>query len=160
MKKVKFTLGIFLMIIYYSSIMLVSCGPSEAEMQDSVGKLQTRSTELRSDISSLEAQKSSKTAEIAELDKKLKELKICASGKKPKYILKIHLKQSHFSLSIKKHIKDAMNAIDFEMPVDKDFYDQVSTGTKIVDKFRAGSFILYGSFGDWNMTVTEKLIRE
>jgi hypothetical protein len=74
--------------------------------------------------------------------------------------LKIRLKQANFSLSIKKHIKNAVNAIDFEIPVDKDFYDSVSEGTEIVDKFRFGSFVLYGSFGDWEMTVKGKEIRE
>ena len=81
------------------------------------------------------------------------------SGKPPKYILKLRLKQAHFSLSIKKHIKDAVNAIDFEMPVDKEFYDSVSNGTEIIDKFRFGSFVLGGSFGDWEMTVKGKEVR-
>lgn len=82
-----------------------------------------------------------------------------AQGRTPKYILKLHLKQSHFSLSIKKHIADAVNAIDFEMPVDKEFYDSVKVGSEIVDEFRAGSFFLKGSFGDWEMTVKDKEIR-
>ncbi len=77
----------------------------------------------------------------------------------PKYILKLHLKQTHFSLSISKHIKDAMNAMDFEMPVDKEFYESVSIGTDIVNNFRVGSCILYGSFGDWKMTVKGKEMR-
>lgn len=83
-------------------------------------------------------------------------------GKLPikiKYILKLRLKQSHFSLSIKKHIKDIANAIEFEIPVDKEYFDSVEEGTEIVDKFRFGSFILYGSFGDWEMTVIEKNVR-
>lgn len=86
-------------------------------------------------------------------------LKAGNSSKSPKYILKLRLKQSHFSLSIKKHIKDAVNAIDFEMPVDKEFYDSVSEGTEIIDKFRFGSFVLGGSFGDWEMTVKGKEVR-
>ena len=81
------------------------------------------------------------------------------SAKAPKYILKLRLKQAHFSLSIRKHIKDAVNAVDFEMPVDKEFYDSVSEGTEIIDKFRFGSFVLGGSFGDWKMTVKGKEVR-
>lgn len=90
----------------------------------------------------------------------LKALKANGVANAPKYILKIRLKQSHFSLSIKKHIKDAVNAIEFELPVDKEFFDSVSEGTELVDKFRFGSFVLYGSFGDWEMTVKEKEVRE
>lgn len=52
-----------------------------------------------------------------------------------------------------------MNAIDFEIPVDKDFYNSVSIGTDIVDEFRTGSFVLKGSFGSWEMSVKGKEIR-
>ncbi len=97
--------------------------------------------------------------ENALLVEQLNALKAGGSVKGPKYILKLRLKQAHFSLSIKKHIKDAVNAIDFEMPVDKEFYDSVSEGTEIIDKFRFGSFVLGGSFGDWEMTVKGKEVR-
>ncbi len=97
--------------------------------------------------------------ENALLVEQLNALKAGNLGKSPKYILKLRLKQAHFSLSIKKHIKDAVNAIDFEMPVDKEFYDSVSEGTEIIDKFRFGSFVLGGSFGDWEMTVKGKEVR-
>ncbi|WP_026994143.1 hypothetical protein [Flectobacillus major] len=98
--------------------------------------------------------------ENAALKKQLQTLQAEGFAKSPKYILKIRLKQSHFSLSIKKHIKDAVNAVDFEIPVDKDFYNSVSEGTEIVDNFRFGSMVLYGSFGDWEMTVKKKYIKE
>jgi len=98
--------------------------------------------------------------ENAALASQVQALKTSGSAKPLKYILKIRLKQAHFSLSIKKHIKDALNAIDFEIPVDKEFYDSVSIGTKIIDNFRFGSLILAGSFGDWEMTVKDKEIRE
>nr|WP_293837992.1 hypothetical protein [uncultured Arsenicibacter sp.] len=88
------------------------------------------------------------------------QLALLNEAKKPKYILKLRLKQSSFSLSIKKHIRNAVNAVEFELPVDKDFYDSVSEGTEIVDKFRFGSLVLYGSLGDWEMTVKGKEIRQ
>ncbi len=78
---------------------------------------------------------------------------------KTKYILKLHLQQGHISLSIKKHVKDYANSVDFEIPVDKEYFDSVEKGTKIVDGFRLGSFVLYGSFGDWEMTVKDKTIK-
>jgi len=88
------------------------------------------------------------------------QLDLLNAAKKPKYILKLKLKQASFSLSVKKHIRNAINAIEFELPVDKDFYDSVSEGTEIVDKFRFGSLVLYGTLGDWEMTVRGKEIRE
>ena len=97
--------------------------------------------------------------ENALLVEQVKALKEGGSAKTPKYFLKLRLKQSHISLSIKKYVKDAINAIDFELPVDKEFYDSVKEGTAIVDKFRFGSMVLYGSFGDWEMRVKGKEVR-
>lgn len=94
------------------------------------------------------------------LTSQVKALKEGGNDKSPKYFLKLRLKQSHLSLSIKKHIKDAVNSIEFELPVDKEFYDSVSEGTEIIDKFRFGSFVLYGSLGDWEMTVKDKEVRQ
>lgn len=97
--------------------------------------------------------------ENAALIAQVNTLKSGANAKAPKYILKLRLRQSHFSLSIKKHIKDAVNSVDFEMPVDKEFFDSVRNGTEIIDNFRFGSFVLSGSFGDWELTVKDKIIR-
>jgi hypothetical protein len=97
--------------------------------------------------------------ENAALVSQVKALKEGVIAKEPKYMLKLRLKQSHLSLSIKKHIKDAVNAVEFELPVDKEFYDSVSEGTEIIDKFRFGSMVSYGSLGDWEMTVKEKYVK-
>ncbi len=98
--------------------------------------------------------------ENAALAAQVQALKLGTSAKPIKYILKIRLKQANFTLNIKKHIQNAVNSIDFEIPVDKEFYDSVSKGTEIIDDFRFGSLILSGSFGDWEMTVKDKEIRE
>lgn len=105
--------------------------------------------------SEIENLKKENTALIAQI----KTLKSGPNANAPKYILKLRLRQSHFSLSIKKHIKDAVNSVDFEMPVDKEFFDSVRNGTEIIDNFRFGSFVLSGSFGDWELTVKDKIIR-
>lgn len=144
--------------VFVLFVSLSSC-QNAGDVQSDIDKLKTERSSVENDVSNLSLQKSEKEKEIAKLEEKLKELKIYDSGQKPKYILKIHLVQSHFSLSISKHIKDAMNAIDFELPVDKEFYDNVSKGTKIVDEFRTGSLILYGSIGDWGMTIRNKEVR-
>jgi hypothetical protein len=78
---------------------------------------------------------------------------------KTKYILKLRLAQSNVSLSLKKHLKNYTNSIDFEIPVDKEYFDSLEKGSEIIDKFRFGSLILYGSFGDWEMTVRDKIIK-
>ena len=76
-----------------------------------------------------------------------------------KYVITFNIKQTHFTLDIGEHLKDAMNDISIEIPVDKDYYDSVEVGDVIDDSFRMGSFIWKGSFGNWKVTVESKDIR-
>lgn len=76
-----------------------------------------------------------------------------------KYILTLKLKESSFTLNIGKHIKNSMNAITFELPVDKRFYDEVSVGNEIIDEFKTASFWLKGNIGSYHMIVEKKTIR-
>ena len=72
------------------------------------------------------------------------------------YIITFEIKQSHFSLDITEHVKDSVNALTFEVPVDKEYYDSLSVGSVISDKFRMGSFIMKGSIGKWKIKVINK----
>ena len=76
-----------------------------------------------------------------------------------KYVITFNIKQTHFTLDIGEHLKDAMNDISIEIPVDKEYYDSVEIGDTIDDSFRVGSFIWKGSFGNWKVTVESKEIR-
>jgi len=144
-------------LVFTSSLLFTSC-ESTSDVQNDIERLKLERVEIQKEINELSSSKSSVEKEISSLSEKLKELHILHSGKTPHHILKIKLKQSRISLDIEEHIKDAMNAIDFEIPVDKDFYNRVHIGTNITDKFRVGSFVLNGSFSNWNMTVIEKHI--
>lgn len=77
-----------------------------------------------------------------------------------RYILKFELKQARLSLNPLSHVKDRINAIKFELPVDKEFYDSIDVGDLIIDKFRSGSFVLRGSFSNWRMSVINKRIEK
>lgn len=149
--------------IYTITIVLGTSCESSQDVKSNIDILKNERANLMEQVQNLSDSLTSKQNEMAILNNKLEEkeseFEIYKSGRTPKYILKIHLKQSHISLSISKHIKDSMNAIDFELPVDKQFYDSVMVGTNIVDDFRVGSFILKGSIGDWVMTVKDKEIR-
>lgn len=98
--------------------------------------------------------------EVRALTDSVEELNIYIGGNTPKYIVTFELRQTHFTLDVWEHAKDAMNVIEFEIPVDRDFYNEVSVGTKVLSEFRTGSFLLNGSFGDWEMTVKRKEIRK
>ena len=139
-------------------LVFVSCETKQT-ISDDINKLKKERIVLLNDVTEMKKTLKFEQSEVNKLTAIVKELKIYADGKIPKYILKLHLKQSHISLDITKHMKDAMNAIDFELPVDKDFYDSVQINTKIVDEFRSGSMLLSNSFGDWEMTVKGKEIR-
>lgn len=52
-----------------------------------------------------------------------------------------------------------MNAITIQIPVDKDYYNQINIGDTIADDFRMGSLVMSGSYGSWNITVQNKEIK-
>lgn len=158
MTKFKFTTKPAIALYAMLAVVLSSC-ESQQDVQSDIERLKNERTTIQKEVQNLSGVKNSKQKEIASLNEKLKELNIYNSGRTPHYILKIRLKQSRVSLDIGKHIKDGMNAIEFELPVDKDFYNSVSVGNKITDEFRTGSFILNGSFSSWDMTVKGKVVR-
>ena len=75
------------------------------------------------------------------------------------YIVELEIKQSHFTLDLTEHAKDAMNKLTLEIPVDKDYYDNVYVGQEISNNFRMGSLLMKGSFGKWKVTVKNKYIK-
>jgi len=76
-----------------------------------------------------------------------------------RYIVTIEIKQTHFTLDLFEHAKDAINAIQMSIPVDKSFYDSVNVGTVLDNSFRGGSFIVNGSLGSWNIKVVKKEVQ-
>lgn len=112
--------------------------------------LERKCSDLRKEISILEEQKSAVEHEIvaAKVD-----------NGTAKYVITFCIKQSHLTLDIGEHIKDSMNEITLDVPVDKEYYDALSVGDTINDDFRMGSLIMKGSFGNWNVTVSGKEIR-
>lgn len=111
---------------------------------------EARVNELQNQITSLEAEKSSMEQYISNY-KKENDIK--------KYVVTLEIKQSHFTLDIEKHIKDSMNKIKIEVPVDKQYFDSVNEGDTINDDFRLGSWVMSGSFGSWDVTIGKKEIR-
>ena len=71
----------------------------------------------------------------------------------------LEIKQTHYTIDLGQHLKDEMNEITIQIPVDKEYYDSVSVGTVIDDSFRMGSMIMKGSFGKWKVTVKDKSIQ-
>lgn len=142
-------------------LLLVSCDPPAppvaaapqiqlpAEVREEVARLKAEQRELAGKVQGL-------NAELATLENRKRD----ATADKFRYMLKLQLKQSHFSLDLGDHVKDSMNKAEFWIAVDKEMYDSVSNGSEILDKFRVGSLIMSGSFGSWHVKVLEKKMVE
>lgn len=134
----------FILMAVASITLLAGCGEQE------------QINYLNSQIEDLSNQK-------AELESSVAELKTLETAEKERtgtgvYVVVLNIKQSHFTLDLSEHIKDAMNDVDISVPVSEDFYNSVDIGDVIDDSFRMGSFIMKGSFGSWDITVKDKYI--
>jgi len=140
MKK-KISGAILVVVLLFS---LTSCG--EQEQVDF----------LNQQIAELQTQKSSLEVEITDLENMVAQKK--EENGTAKYILTLEIKQTHFTLKISEHLKDAMNAIEIQIPVDKEYYDSVEVGQNIADEFRMGSLVFKGTFGNFKVSVIKKEI--
>ena len=114
-------------------------------------------TVTNEDIAKIESEIAQLEAERDQLNEEILNTKI--DNGLAKYVITFNIKQSHFTLDLGEHLKDAMNDISIEIPVDKEYYDSVEVGDVIDDSFRMGSFIWKGSFGNWKVTVESKGIQ-
>ena len=135
----KYIIALIVMI----AVTLSGCSKTETVTNEDVAKLEF-------EIAQLEAERDRLNEEIlnTKIDNGL-----------AKYVITFNIKQTHFTLDIEEHLKDTMNDISIEIPVDKEYYDSVEVGDVIDDSFRMGSFIWKGSFGNWKVTVESKDIR-
>ncbi len=98
-----------------------------------------------------------------ELAQQIKEKEVILNalnqGKPPHYVVTVSVAVSRFSLDLFEHMKDSANAGSFDIPVSREFYESVTIGDKLMDGFKAGSFILHGSFSSWDIRIKSKNIR-
>lgn len=118
---------------------------------------QSQIDSLKQQIAELEDQKSELESEVSALENTVVERK--EENGTAKYVLTLEIKQSHFTLDISEHLKDSMNAIEIQIPVDKDYYDSVEVGQNIADEFRMGSLVFKGTFGNFKVSVIKKEIQ-
>lgn len=60
------------------------------------------------------------------------------------YHVTVKFSQRSFTLSLKQHIRNACNALEFTFPTTKEFYDSVQEGEELDSKFKTASFIFGG----------------
>lgn len=73
------------------------------------------------------------------------------------YIVKIKIHQTTYTLDIEEHIKNKINDVEFEIPVDKEYYDKCSVGQKVSDTgLKIGSLIFNGDFSKLKIKIVGK----
>jgi hypothetical protein len=73
------------------------------------------------------------------------------------YVITVRVHQTTYTLSISEHIKNKMNDIIFDIPVDKAYYDKCLVGQKITDPgLKLGSLLRDGDFSKLKITITGK----
>lgn len=112
--------------------------------------LEEKIIDLKAQINELEIEKQN-------LETNVEEIKVQKGI--ARYIVTLEIKQEHYTLDFEQHMKDEMNATTIQIPVDKEYYDEVSVGAVIDNSFRTGSMIMKGSFGNWKVTVKDKEIQ-
>lgn len=147
-------------LFYFMAMCLVmaSCTITDEEYQqkkeeykrlsEQCQQLVVRNNGLNSSISELELQISDLRFEKNLIEK----------GKSPKYIVKFEIKQGTFTLDPFEHIKNSMNAIEVEIPVDRDYYNALKIGQDLTDAFKWGSLVMDGDFSNLHMRVASKRI--
>ena len=130
-------------------ITLSACMSEGEYLEADIQNLREQKNNLASEIDALETEKTQLQQEIVDIK---------VENGTAKYVLTINIKQTHFTLDLSQHLKDSMNDISIQIPVDKEYYDSVDVGDVLDDSFRMGSFIFKGSWGNWKVTVQDKTI--
>ena len=147
---------IILLVLMFMLFFILSCSRLPEEIREEIKKLEEKEITLKLKVSDLHKGKDIIMDDIEIAKELYEEMKHIIDRKKVKYVLNLELKQTHFSLDIEKHLKDQMNAVEFEIFVDKDTYNNISVGNMLLDEFRKGSAILYGSVGNLEIKVIGK----
>lgn len=129
------------------SVLFVGCGNVEKEFE--LEQLNTQIIEKQQELDSINNLIEESKAEKDDL-----------GIYKERYILTVRVKQSHFSLDIGKHIKDELNATEFEIAVDEQYYNSINVGDSICNEFRSGSLLMKGSIGNWDISVVNKRVEK
>ena len=128
------------------ALCVTACTTSpKQELKQEYGLLQDQYAALREEVAELESYRDSLKDMIEQEDK-------------PIHVVTFEASQSHITLDIGTLIKDAMNTTEFEVMVDKRYYDSVEVGQSINNDFRIGSLLMKGSVGSWDIKDADKKV--
>lgn len=147
-------------VFLFLAVLLVSCSPSHIE--NDIKELKQERAALRREKQALvdfnnnmHSSKSKLKEEVALLRAEKGAL---VNGREPKYIITLEIKQGTFTLDIGEHIKNDINKVKMDIPVSRDFFDSVYTGTEISKSFKYGSLFFNGDFSELKVKIIGKRI--
>lgn len=151
---------ILIVLIILNIVLAVILGAKNSEykiLTEDDKKYISKIQELKAKQNNIEKQINARNSELTDINKAIEDKKKIENGT-AKYIMKINISQTHFTLSLSEHLKDSMNDIDIYIEVSQEYYNKYDVGDVIADDFRVGSMIFKGSFGNWKVKVTDKQI--
>ena len=135
-----------------------ACAPDPKEIRTEVDQLEDRQARLSETVQTLENQRRDLAQSVSDLQAQERILRAKTEGRRVRYLLHCELKQTHFSLDLMKHAKDAMNALEFDGATDETTYESTRIGDTLLKEFRGGSFLTESSVGDWQIKVLSKRV--
>lgn len=91
------------------------------------------------------------------LNEQIKANKLALAVSTTVYIVRIKIHQTTYSLSVSEHIKNKMNDVEFEIPVDKEYYDNCYIDQTVTDPgLKIGSLLRDGDFSKLKVKITGK----
>lgn len=150
-------------MIVYGLLALAACTPEDESLRQRIVALRATQTELTATTAELRAREVDLALGVATLEAKQRDLQAdtrvltaLAEGTAVQYILRVSLRQVHYSLDIAKQMKDAMNEVTFDLVTDRTTYERAQVGDDLVSAFRGGSAIMEGSWGGWRIKIEDK----
>lgn len=147
-------------VFLFLAVLLVSCSPSHIE--NDIKELKQERAALRREKQALVDFNDNMRSSKSKLEKEVALLRAekgaHVNGREPKYIITLEIKQSTFTLDIGEHIKNDINKVKMDIPVSRDFFDSVYTGTEINKSFKYGSLLFNGDFSELKVKIIGKRI--
>lgn len=147
-------------VFLFLAVLLVSCSPSHIE--NDIKELKQERAALRREKQALVDFNDNMRSSKSELEEEVALLRAekgaLVNGREPRYIITLEIKQGTFTLDIGEHIKNNINKVKMDIPVSRDFFDSVYTGTEINKSFKYGSLLFNGDFSELKVKIIGKRI--
>lgn len=138
-----------IVLVFLSFFLLMGCNSQEEKNAMIIERQKEEIATLEREIEELQLEKEALIKEV--------EYRKVTSGT-AKYVITLEIKQRHY-FDLGKALKDELNKIELQLPVDKEYYESLEVGDILDETFRMGSLLMEGSFGNWEIKVVKKEIQ-